>query len=142
MSTATAIFRCKECRKQFKGSEARAAKEICRDCETPLDLPEPPTAKLSPVPPEPDEEFVPLYGKFQREMKGLISVAEWLLFMAMLPVVGIGVGYVERSLAVVIASVSILIAMVSLSVSAWIAGKLILIVIDMANNLQRIADRE
>jgi len=75
-------------------------------------------------------------------MKGLISVAEWLLFMAMLPVVGVGVGYAVASLAVVIASASLLIAMVSLSMSAWIAGKLILIVIDMANNLQRIADRK
>jgi len=142
VSTATAIFRCKECRKQFKGSEARAAREICRDCETPLDLPEPPAVKPSPVNAEPDDEFVPLYGKFQREMQGLTTFAEWILFMAMLPIVGIGVGYVERSLAIVIASVSILLAMVSLSVSAWIASKLILIVIDMANNLQRIADRE
>ena len=116
--------------------------EICRDCETPLDLPEPPAAKPSPVQSEPDEEFVPLYGRFQQEMKGLICVAKWLLFMAVLPVAGIGVGYAVKSLIIVIASASILIAMVSLSVSAWIAGKLILIVIDMANNLQRITDRK
>jgi hypothetical protein len=137
-------FTCLVCSRTFKGSQSRADRGVCSDCE-----PKPQSAieqapAIAPVaePEQEDQEFVPMYARFKKEMTGLVYISECLLFAAVLPMIGIFVGLAMKNVAVVITSFSLLISIMSLLVTGWITGHFIQIVIDMANNLQRIADRK
>ena len=144
MSTATTVFRCKECRKQFKGSEARAAREICRDCEMPLDLPEPPApeANSSPVRASSPVEFVEQYQNVKRFANFVMFIAEMSFWLTAVPLIFAVISLSDKRFSMAFTLTGVFVFSVVATTSWWLFGNLVRMAVDAANNLQRIADRE
>lgn len=141
-------FRCLVCSKRFKGPQERAERQVCRTCDQrPAEMPV--VAAVSPVQVEepkpqrePEDEFVPQY-QFVRKMASLvIAVAEWCVWMTVLPVILFFGSLADKKFLSPWITISILFSWVSSVMVWWFGCKLIQVVIDMANNLQRIADRK
>lgn len=141
-------FRCLVCSKRFKGPQERAERQVCRTCdqrpaEMPVVAPVAPVQVEEPEPEqEPEDEFVPQY-QFVRKMASLvIGMAEWCVWMTVVPLIMFLGSLVDKKFLSPWITASILLSCVWSIAITWFGCKLIQVVIDMANNLQRIVDRK
>jgi hypothetical protein len=92
--------------------------------------------------PEPNDEFVPQYQFLRKTCSLVIGFSEWSAWMTVLPVILFCGSVVDKKFMSPWITASILFSWVSSVMVWWFGCKLIQVVIDMANNLQRIADRK